>query len=51
MQRRVRAGFYELMKGGDKEDIRVVNVENERADVADDVWKIVDEVSRNPGDC
>lgn len=47
MQRRVRAGFYELMKGEDGEDIRVVNAGNERDDVEGDVWKIVDEMMRH----
>lgn len=44
MQRRVRAGFYELMKGEDGEDIRVLNAGNERDNVEGDIWKIVDEV-------
>lgn len=47
MQRRVRAGFYELMKGEDGEDIRVVNAGNEKDDVEGDIWKIVNEVIRD----
>lgn len=47
MQRRVRAGFHELMKGEDGEDIRVVNAGNERDDVDEDVWKIVDGVMKD----
>lgn len=44
MQRRVRAGFYQLMKQEDGDDIRVVNAGSEREDVERDILKIVDEV-------
>lgn len=47
MQRRVRAGFYELMKGEDGEDIKVVNAGNESDEVEGDVRKIVDETMRD----